>query len=158
MVFLRHIGQFIGHTHGHEDRHTRADANDLNVFDLAQPAEQLFQQLGRQGQRVTARKQHVAYLRGAFKVLDLGFKISSREGLGGVAHNTGTGAVPAVRGALRGHQHQHTVRVAVYQARHRGVAVFVQGIFHHACKDIDLACSGDDLLANGVIRIVGVNE
>ena len=34
--FLQHVAQFSGDAHGHEDRHARADADDLDVRDLAQ--------------------------------------------------------------------------------------------------------------------------
>ena len=118
--FCQHVAQLVGDPHGHEDRHAAADADDLDVRDLAQAAEQLFQQLGRQGERVAAGEEHIAHLGGALEVIDLHLEIGAREGGARVADDARAGAVAAVGGALGGDQHQHPVGVAVHQARARG--------------------------------------
>ncbi len=87
MEFLEHVGQFLGDPHGHEDWDPRADPNDLDVRYLPQAGEELFQQFGRQGERVAAREQYVPYLGSALQIIDLGLKIRPREGGGWVTHN-----------------------------------------------------------------------
>jgi hypothetical protein len=37
------------------------------------------------------------------------------------------------------------------------MSVFGERVFHHTSEDIHLTCSGDDLLADGIIYIVGVD-
>ncbi len=143
---------------GMKTGHARADAHDLDVRDLAQAAEDLFQDLGRQHQRVAAGEQHVAHLRGALEVLDLHLELGAREGRRGVADDARAGAVAAVGGALGGDQHQHAVGVAVHQPGHGRVAVFRQRVFHHGGEGHQLTGGGDDLLAHRVVRVIGVDQ
>jgi hypothetical protein len=75
MVLLQHVAQFLCDAHGQEDRHARADPHDLDVRNFAQAAQDLFQDLGGQHQRVAAGEQHVAHLGSAFEILDLGFEL-----------------------------------------------------------------------------------
>ena len=127
---LQHIAQLLGDAHGHEDRHARPDAHDLDVRDLTQAGQDLFQDLGGQHQRVTAGEQHVAHLRRAPQVLELHLEFLAVKVCPWVTHDARTCAVAAVRGALRRHQHQYPVRVAMHQARHRRVLVLRQRILH----------------------------
>ena len=41
---------------------------------------------------------------------------------------------------------------------HGGVAVFREGVFHHGSESVHLLCHGDDLPADGVVRILGVDQ
>ena len=76
---LIHIGWYlasISHSSSsialrQEDRHARADADDLDVRDLAQAADDRLEQLGRERQAVAAGDQHVAHLRRAAQVVEL---------------------------------------------------------------------------------------
>ena len=77
------------------------------------------------------------------------------EVLGGVSDDARAGAVAAIRGALRGHQHQHAIGIAVDQARHRGVLVLGQRVLHHRGEGLLLISQGHDLAADGVVRIAG---
>ena len=155
VVLCEHVGQFVGDAHGHEDRHARADAHDLDVRDLAQAAQDLLQDAWRQHQRVAAGEQHIAHLRCVPQVFELHLELGAREGRRGVAHDARAGAVAAVGGALGGDQHQDAVRVAVHQPGHRGVAVFGQGILHHGGEGHHLGVGGHDLLADGIIGSSG---
>ncbi len=110
--------QLICHPHGQEHRHARADADDLDVRDLAQTAEQLFQHLGRQHQRIAARKQHIPHLGSALEIIDLHLEIRAGEGCRWVADDARAGAIAAVGGALGGNQHQHPVGVTMHQPGH----------------------------------------
>ena len=67
MEFSQHITQFLGDAHGHKDRDARANADNLDMRDFAQPGEQLFQHLGRQHERVTPGEQHIPDLWGALE-------------------------------------------------------------------------------------------
>ena len=119
MEFLQHVAQLIGDAHGHEDRHARADAHDLDVRDLAQAGEDLFQDLGCQHERVAAGEQYIAHLGGMPQIFQLQLELGPREGGSWVTHDARAGAVAAVGSALGGDQHQHPVGVAVHQARAR---------------------------------------
>ena len=54
VVLLDHVAELGGDALRHEHGYAAADANDLDVGDLAQAAQQLFQLLGGQGERVAA--------------------------------------------------------------------------------------------------------
>ena len=59
-------------------------------------AEQFFQQLGRQGQRIAAGEEHIPHLGGALEVFDLRVEIDAGEGWDGIANDARAGAVAAV--------------------------------------------------------------
>ena len=120
---LQHVAQIIGDALGHEDRHAGSDADDLDMRDLAQPGQDLLQDLGRQDKRVTTREQHIPYLGGVFEIIDLHVELVPRERLGWVADDTRPRAVTAIGGALGGNQHQHPIRVAMDQSRHGGMFI-----------------------------------
>ena len=71
MVPPQHLHQLGVDALRQEDRHARADADDLHMRDRAQPGEQLVQHLDRQSQRIAARDEHVAHLRVGGDVGDL---------------------------------------------------------------------------------------
>ncbi len=158
MILLQHIGELVGYAHGQEHRHARADADDLDMGDLAQPAEDLFQDARGQHQRVAAGEQHVAHLRRALEVFDLQVELFAREGCRWIADDARARAVAAIGCALGGDQHQHPVRVAMHQPRNRRVAVFRQRILHHGSEWHHLPCGGDHLLADWIVRIVRIDQ
>ncbi len=158
VVLLDHVAELRRHAHGQEDGHARADADDLDVGDGPQAAEDHVQQLGGQHHRVAAAQQHVADLRRAFDIVDLGVELGPAEGLGGIADDAAAGAVAAVAGALGGDEHQHPVGVAVDEAGHGRVFVLGQAVFHHRLERNHLAVGGDDLLADGAMGVIGVDE
>ncbi len=158
VVLVQHVAELGRDAHGQKDGHARADADDLDVGDGPQAAEDHVQQFGGQHHRVAAGEEHVADLRRALDVVDLGVKLGPAEGLGRVANDAAAGAVAAVAGALGGDEHQHPVGVAVDEARHGGVLVLGQAVFHHRLEGHHLAVGGDDLLADGAVGVVGVDE
>jgi hypothetical protein len=155
---LQHVAELGRDAHGQKDGHARADADDLDVGDGPQAAEDHVHQLGGQHHRVAAGEQHVADLRRALDVVDLGVELGPAEGLRRVADDAAAGAVAAVAGALGGDEHQHPVGVAVDEAGHGGVLVLGQAVFHHRLEGHHLAVGGDDLLADGAVGVVGVDE
>ncbi len=152
------VAQFLRDAHGHEHGDAGADADDLDVGDLAQFGEQAAEHLGRQSEGVAAGEQHVAHLGGVAQVIELEFVLVGFKGLGGVAHDAAAGAVAAVTGALRGDEHQHAVRVAVHQAGHGAVLVLGQAVFHHAGERLEFFLGGDHLAAHRAGGVFSVHQ
>ena len=71
VVLGEHLAQLVVHPLGHEHRDARADADDLDVRDLAQAADDRLEQLRGQRQAVAAGDQNVAHLRRAAEVFEL---------------------------------------------------------------------------------------
>ena len=158
MVLGQGVAQLLRDAHGHEHGHARADADNFDVLDLAQFGQQTAQHLGREGQRIAAREQHVPHLGRVAQVLQLQLVLLGFEGLGGVAHDAAARAVTAVTGALCRDQHQHSVRVTVHQAGHGAVLVLGQRVLHHRVEGFQFVVRGNDLPADGAGGIVGVHQ
>ena len=141
-----------------EDRHARADADDLHVRDGAQAAQQILQHLLRNRQRVAAGEEHVTHLRRARDVVDLRVVGGAAEGGAGVADDAAARAVAAVAGALRRHQHEHAVGVAVHQPRHRRVRVPLSESAISAVKGASSAAVGMICKRTGQAGSSGVHE
>ena len=71
MKFFQHRAQFRRDALRQENRDARADAQKFHVRNRAQPAQQIFQLLIAQQQRVAAAQQHVADFRMLRDVFDL---------------------------------------------------------------------------------------
>jgi len=88
-----------------------------------QPGDDVFQAVGREGERVAAAQEHVAHSARLAHVGDGGVDLLLRAGPVRLAGEAPPGAVPAVHAdwnsprALVGDQQQHPVRIAVGQAR-----------------------------------------
>ena len=158
MELAQHRHQLRRDALRHEDRHAAADADDLDVLDGAQPAQDVLQHLRREQQRVAAAEQHVADCRRGGDVGDLPIVVAAAELRAGVADDAAARAVAAVAGALGRDQHQHPVGIAMHQARHRAVAVFVQRVGHHAVERDQLLAGGDHLAADRAVRVVRVDQ
>ena len=158
VVLLEHLAQLVVDPLGQEDRHARADPDDLDVGDLAQAAEDRLEELRGERQAVTAGDQHVADLRRPAQVLELCLVVLAVEVLGRVADDPAPRAVAAVARALGRDEHQDAVRVAVDEAGHRGVAVLGERVLHHRGEGLLLAPERDDLAADRVVRVVGVDQ
>ena len=91
VVLLEDLAQLVVDPLGQEDRDARADPDDLDVGDLAQPAEDRLEQLRGKGEAVAAADQDVADLRGAAEVVELGLVVLAVEVLGRVADDPGSG-------------------------------------------------------------------
>jgi hypothetical protein len=71
VVFPDHLAELVVDTLRQKDRHAAADANDLDMRDRTQFAQEPVQHLRRNGQRIAAAQQHIADLRRTRDVLDL---------------------------------------------------------------------------------------
>ena len=158
VVLAEHLAQLVVDALRQEDRHARADADDLDVRDLAEAADDRLEQLRRERQAVAAADQHVAHLRGAAQVVELRLVLAAIEVLGRVANDARPRAVAAVARALRGDQHQHAVGIAVDEPGHRRVAVLGERVLHHRGEGLLLAAERDDLAADRVVGIVRVDQ
>src|SRR3990172_2886878 len=87
-VLAQHRAQIVVDPHRHEYRNARADPDDLDVFDLADPGDQLLEEFGRQRERITTREQHVSDLPHPPEVVELQLEFGSRELLGRVAYDS----------------------------------------------------------------------
>ena len=96
VVLLEHLAQLVVDPLRQEDRHARADPDDLDVRDLAQAAEDLLEQLRGEGQAVAAGDEDVADLRRPAQVLELRLVVAAVEVLGRVADDPRPRAVAAV--------------------------------------------------------------
>ena len=135
-----------------------ADPDDLDVGDLAEPAEDALEELRGQRQAVAAGDEDVADLGRPAQVVELGLVLLAVEVLGRVADDPAPGAIPAVARALGRDEHEDAVRVAVDQARDRRMAVLGQRVLHHRRERLLLAAGRDDLAADRVGRVVRVDE
>src|SRR5260221_2337425 len=122
VVLREHLAELVVNPLGQEDRDPRADPDDLDVGDLAEPADDLFEQLRGEGQAVAARDQDIPDLGRPAQVFELGLVIAAVEVLGRVADGPAPGAIPAVARALRRYEHEDAVGAAVDEARGGRVA------------------------------------
>ena len=158
MVFPDHLAELVVDALRQEHRHAAADADDLDVRDRAQVAQQLVQHLGRHGQRIAAAQQHVADLRRAGDVVDLRLVFLAAEVGRGVADDAAASAIAAIAGALRRHEHQHPVGIAVHQAWHRRMGILGQRILHHGRKRPQLAAQRQHLAPHRAVRVGRVDQ
>jgi hypothetical protein len=87
VVLRQHFAQLVVDALRQEDGHPGADADDLDVRDLAQAAKDRFEELGGKRQGVAAGEEHVADLRGAAQIVELGLDVVAIEVLAGIAHD-----------------------------------------------------------------------
>ena len=158
VVFADHLAELVVDALRQEDRHAAADADDLDMRNGAQVAQQLVQHLRRHRQRIAAAQQHVADLRRARNVLDLRLVLLPAEVGRGVADDAAAGAIAAIAGALGCHQHQHPVGIAMHEARHRRVRILGQRVLHHRRERPQLAAQRQHLAPHRAIRIGGVDQ
>ena len=125
---------------------------------LAQARQNLFEDFWSQHQRIAAGEQDVAHLRRALEILDLHLEFPARKCRARVSDDARARAISAIRRALRGDQHQDSIRISVNQPRHGRVAVFGKRIFHHGCERYHLRIGRDHLLSYRVFRIVGIDQ
>src|ERR1017187_11009214 len=79
-----------------KDRYPRADAQELHVWDRAQTAQQVFELLVAEQQRVAAAQQHIAHLGMGANVVDLPVELGMEIVAGRIAHEARPRAIPTV--------------------------------------------------------------
>ncbi len=130
MVFPQHLHQGFGDAHGKHRRHLAAEADELDVLDRPQAAEQVVELVVGDGQGIAARQQDVANFRMRFDVCERPVPLTDRELVvaAGLADHARARAVAAIGRAETGGQEQHPVGIAVNQTRNGRVVVLAQGI------------------------------
>ncbi len=135
-----------------------ADAQELEVRDVAQPAEQLVEGGVRHQQRVAAGEQHVAHLVMRLQVGDHGVDAAAERLELALADQAAAGAVAAVGRASVEDEEEHAVGIAVHQALDDAGAVLVEGVGHVARRDDQLAFHRHHLLADRAGRVLGIDQ
>ena len=158
MKFLEHGAQVRRDALRQKNRNARADAQEFDMRDGAQAAEEVFQFLVGEQQWIAAAQEDVADARVLADVFNLAVELRVEIVAGGVAHQPRTGAVTAIGRAPVGHQEQHAVRVAMHQSRHGRMGVFAAGVAHLPRGGVGFLHAWDDLPADGAILVGGVNE
>ena len=159
VVLRQHLAELVVDPLGQEDRDPGADPDDLDVGDLAKAAqERISRSFGASVRPIAAGDEDVANLRRAADVVELGLELAAVEVLGRVADDPAPRAVAAVARALGRDEQQDPVGVAVDEAGDRGVAVLGEGVLHHPREGAQLRADRDDLAADRVVGIVGIDE
>jgi hypothetical protein len=129
-VAAHHPGEGAGDPLRQDDGYLRADAEELDVADAAQPAEQPVELLVAQRERVAAGDEHVADLGVGLDVAQRPLPLAEAEVVvaADLADHAGAGAVAAVGRAEGRGEEQRPVGVAVDEARDRRVAVLGQRV------------------------------
>src|SRR5437773_12489108 len=76
----------------------------------------------------------------------------------GIAHQARAGAVPAISGAVVGHQKQNAVWITMHQPGYRRVRVLPARIGHLPGSGVGFLDTGYVLAAYGAILVSGVDE
>ena len=141
-----------------EDRDARADAQKFDVRNRAQPAQQIFQLLIAQQQRVAAAQQHVADFRMLRDVCDLPVEFGMEIVAAGVADQPRARAITAIRGAAVGDQEQHAVGIAMHEAGHGRMRIFAARVAHFPRRGVRFLDARNDLPADRAIFIRRINQ
>jgi hypothetical protein len=76
----------------------------------------------------------------------------------GISHHPTAGAETTVAGALGGDQNQRPVRIAMHQARDRGVSVLGERVAHLSLKRHEFSVGGDNLPPDRTLRVFRVHQ
>ena len=158
MVLLQHVAEFRRDTLRADHGGAGAQADDLYMRDLAQARDDVFQFLVAHHQGVATREQHVAYALGLLDIFEGFLDTVGAAFVVGLAGKTTARAVTAVHGAHVGDKEQHAVRITVGQAGRRRVFVLVQRVEQVGGCLMGLQSGRDALTADGVMRVVRVDE
>ena len=109
-------------------RHLGADADELDVRNRPQLAENPFELVVAERERVAAGDQHVANLRRAPQIIERGQQPALLRHQLAVPDHARPRAITAIRRAEVERQEQHAIRITMHQARHRAVRIFAQRI------------------------------
>ena len=158
LVLPQHLDQLGRDALRADDRHARADADDLHVVDGAHALDDALQLVVGEDQRVAAADEHVADLGGALDVLDGVVDLGLGDDVLGAADQAATRAVAAVHAAHLGDHEEHAVGVAVRDARRRRVEVLGDGVLEVLVVDDQLGRRRHGLHAHRVSGVVGIHE
>ena len=136
----------------------RADAQKFQVRNRAQPAQQIFQLVVAQQQRVAAAQQDVADFGMKRDVFDLAIEFRMEIVAAGVADEPRARAVAAIRGATVGDQEQHAVGIAMHQAGHGRMRILAARVAHFPWRGAGFLDARNHLPADRAMLIRRVNQ
>jgi hypothetical protein len=140
-----------------KDRHAGADTYDLDMGNSAEATQHAFQKAIGKQERVTAGEQHVAHFFVGGYVVNDAVELTGAQVPSIHAYTSSPSAVAAIGGAPVGRKYQHSIGIAVHQARNWRVMVFrervTQGTFFHD----KLGCRRHYLSPNGAVGIRGIH-
>ena len=136
----------------------RADAQKFHVRNRAQPAQQIFQLVVAQQQRVAAAQQHVADFGMPRDVFDLLVEFGMEIVAAGVADEPRARAVAAIRGAAVGDEKQHAVGIAMDEAGHGRMRILAARVAHLPRRGVRFLDARNDLPADRAIFIRRINQ
>ena len=157
-VLAEDLGELRRDALRQEDGDTRTDADELDVLDRAQTAEERVQLGVGQQQRVAAGEQDVADLGMLFDVLQPGLELRMEVIRLGVGDQAAARAITAIGSAPVGDQEQDAVRITVDDAGDGHGAFFADRILGFAGGDIGLLDPRDDLTADRAVRVLRVDQ
>ena len=111
-----------------------------------------------ENQGVAAGEKDVAHLSMFFQIAKRFFEIGVELLLAYPAHKPASGAVPAIARAAVRHQKEYTIRIPVYQSRHRHVGVLATWVGHVIGRRPCFFDSRDYLAPNRAIRVVALDQ
>ncbi len=119
VVSAEHGAELRGNALGQENGDAGADAEELDMRNGAQLAEQKVELLVAQQEGVAPAQQHVPDCGMAADIIHLAVELRMEVVAGGIADEARAGAIAAIGGTPIGDQKKDAVGVAVDQSRHR---------------------------------------
>src|ERR1043166_3487734 len=132
---------------------TRANAQELNVRNVSQLPQQLFDLVVAEQQRVAAAEQHVTYCRCAADIINLLIEVRVKIVSTRIADQSRAGTIPAIRRATVGHKEQYPIRITMHQTRHGRMRVFPARVTHLPRRRVRFLHARNYLPADGTILI-----
>ena len=126
--------------------------------DRAQPAENPFEFVVAENQRIAAGEKHVAHFGVLFQITERFLEIGVQLLLAHPAHDAAPGAIPAVARTTVRHEKEDAIRIPMHQSRHRHVRILAAGIGHVVRRRPRLFDPRNDLAPNRAIRIVALDQ
>ncbi len=158
MIFLQHLAKLGRDPLREKNRDARADAEEFDVRNRAQPAENFFQFRITEKKRVAAREEHVTHFGVFFEILEGGFKLGVQFLFAHPADDATARAIAAVARATIGHEKEDAIRITMDQPRHRHVRIFPARVRHVVGRSPGLLDPRDDLAADRAVGIVAFDQ
>src|SRR5580765_5395317 len=111
MIFRQHCAQLGRYSLRQENRHPRADPQEFDMLDSAQPRQQLLEPVIAENQSVATTQKDVAYFGMSFKITECLLEIGVEFLFANSANYSTPGAIAAVTRTTIRHQEQNTIRI-----------------------------------------------
>ncbi len=158
VVFLQHLAKRGGDALGEEDGDAGTDADELDVGDGAEAREDALELGVGEEEGIATGEEDVADFGMGFEVAEGGFEFGVEFLFAGAGDDAAAGAVTTVGGAAVGDEEEDAVWVAMDEAGDGHVGVLAAGVGHFGRVFPGFFDAGDDLAADGAVRVGGVDE